>query len=65
MPESSRDMQMPRYSRCRDIVGSEYKCLGSVTRRHRKFPFLRHTYDDLKMTALAFPATLNYRNVFF
>ena len=24
MPESSRDMQMPRYSRCRDIVGSEY-----------------------------------------
>ena len=24
MLESSRDMQMPRYSRCRDIVGSEY-----------------------------------------
>ena len=25
MLESSRDMLIPRYSRCRDIVGSEYK----------------------------------------
>ena len=24
MLESSRDIQMPRYSRCRDIVGSKY-----------------------------------------
>ena len=30
------------------------KAQGLVTRRHRKFPFLRHTYDDLKMTALKF-----------
>ena len=31
MPESSRDMQMPRYrySRCRDIVGSEYRPRGT------------------------------------
>ena len=32
--------------------------LGLVTRMHRKFPFLRHTYDDLKMTALEFTPLL-------
>ena len=30
MLESSRDMLIPRYSRCRDIVGSEYKWSYSV-----------------------------------
>ena len=40
---------------------SWYKYLGLVTRRHRKFPFLRHTYDDLKMTALEFMPLLFYR----
>ena len=31
---------------------------GLVARRHHKFPFLRHTYDDLKVTALEFTPML-------
>ena len=39
-------------------VFSSYKYLGLVTRMHRKFPFLRHTYDELEMTALEFTPLL-------
>ena len=34
------------------------RALGLVTRRHRKFPFLRHTYDYLKMATLEFTSLL-------
>ena len=44
MLESSRDMLIPRYSRCRDIVGSEYinliSCLQGRRRRYGRTTFL-------------------------
>ena len=40
------------------IVCDKIPQLGLVTRRHRKFPYLRHTYDGLKTTTLKFKASL-------
>ena len=41
--------RFPLQTRCgKNLINNQ----GLVIRRHRKLTFLRHTYDDLKKTAL-------------